>query len=229
MKNIIKWFFLLVKHRKSLNPKKISINNKMGGFVHIGYGVRMSECEIKDYVWIGDECRIFRSICENYVSIGPRAIIGENEHSLSFISTSESLYNECNTNLIREHNSKHTYISCDVWIGAGAIIKKGVTVGVGAVVGAGAVVTKDVPPYSVVAGIPAKVIKYRFSSNMISKLMSIDWWHMPYNEIKKIIDDLPNIHALDDSFVDSFVNKCNKVKIGETKMSATLNQKKDMT
>lgn len=70
----------------------------------------------------------------------------------------------------------HTTIGNDVWIGHGVTIKTGITVGDGAVIGSGSVVTKDVPPYSVVAGVPARVLRYRFDDNTIDALQKLRWW-----------------------------------------------------
>ena len=76
-------------------------------------------------------------------------------------------------------------IGNDVWIGFGAIILSGVTIGNGAVVAAGAVVTKDVPAYAVVAGNPARIVKYRFDEDTIEKLEKMQWWDWSIEEIKK--------------------------------------------
>ncbi|WP_336618893.1 MULTISPECIES: CatB-related O-acetyltransferase [unclassified Mesorhizobium] len=76
-------------------------------------------------------------------------------------------------------------IGNDVWIGHGAIILPGVTIGDGAVVGTGAVVTKDVAPYAIVGGSPARLIRYRFSEDVISKLLAIRWWEWDDEKIKK--------------------------------------------
>lgn len=78
-------------------------------------------------------------------------------------------------------------IGNDVWLGQGAFILSGVTIGNGAVVGAHAVVGKDVPPYAIVAGNPARVIRYRFDEQTIQKLQTIAWWDWPENEIEKIV------------------------------------------
>lgn len=91
-----------------------------------------------------------------------------------------------------------TIIGNDVWIGNGAIIINGVTIGDGAVIGAGAVVTKDVPPYTVVAGVPAKPIKKRFEEDIIKRLEKIHWWDWPKDEISKH-EQLLRIETLSDS------------------------------
>lgn len=80
----------------------------------------------------------------------------------------------------------------DVWIGARATILSGVTIGQGAVVAAGAVVTKDVPPYAIVGGVPAKIIKYRFDSKLIDKLLTVDFSKINEKTIKQNVDKLYN-------------------------------------
>ena len=75
-------------------------------------------------------------------------------------------------------------IGADVWIGANALIKGGVSIGVGAVIGAGAVVVKDIPPYAIVGGVPAKIIKYRFPDDIIELLLLSKWWELSEDVLK---------------------------------------------
>lgn len=79
---------------------------------------------------------------------------------------------------------KQTIIGNDVWIGTGAIILKGIKIGNGAIIASGAVVTKDVPDYAVVGGVPAKIIKYRFDDSTIEKLLGLKWWEYGPNIFK---------------------------------------------
>jgi len=84
-------------------------------------------------------------------------------------------------------NKGDIVIGNDVWIGYEAVILSGVTIGDGAIIGTRAVVTKDVPPYMIVGGVPAKPIRKRFSDNLISELLKLQWWNWSENKIKKNI------------------------------------------
>jgi acetyltransferase-like isoleucine patch superfamily enzyme len=91
-----------------------------------------------------------------------------------------------------------TTIGSDTWIGANAVVKAGVTIGPGAIVGAGAVVVQDVPPYAVVGGVPAKIIRYRFEDRLIERFLRVRWWEfeheavsrLPFNEPARCLDIL---------------------------------------
>ena len=78
-------------------------------------------------------------------------------------------------------------IGSDVWLGSGCTIMSGVNIGDGAVVAANATVVKDVPPYAVVGGNPAKVLKYRFTEDQIKKLLDKPWWELPDDKIKELV------------------------------------------
>ena len=80
---------------------------------------------------------------------------------------------------------KRTIIGNDVWIGERAIIKEGITIGTGAVIGMGSIVTKDVEPYAIVAGCPAKVLRKRFNDDVIDNLLSSEWWNFNENKLKE--------------------------------------------
>lgn len=112
--------------------------------------------------------------------------IGVSQHPLNWLSVSKFQYTDALDNIPKQYvlpPNPETIIGNDVWIGTNAIIHPGITIGHGAVIGSGAVVTHDVPPYAIVVGVPAKIIKYRFSDEIIAKLLQLQWWNLPYDKI----------------------------------------------
>lgn len=149
-----------------------------------------------------------------YCSIAGNVVFGSMEHPLTLLSTSSFTYESdwmwgnfakrSNRNYqchIDSPNVKPINIGNDVWIGLNAYIKNGITIGNGAVIGANAVVTKDVPPYAIVVGNPARIVRYRFSDEIIEKLEKIKWWeysfldfaHLDISDIEKFLLELQKL------------------------------------
>lgn len=126
-----------------------------------------------------------------YCSIAPNVTIGDLTHPTDWLSTNPFQYNK-NSDIdnfsFLEFDSKSGSVSIgnDVWCGRYAIVLNGVTVGDGAIIGAGAVVTKDVPPYAIVGGVPAKIIKYRFSEDIIRQLIDLKWWELAVEDLSGV-------------------------------------------
>lgn len=145
------------------------------------YGAISVEMARKDrFLKIGNYCSIANNV--NFIL--------SSEHRTDLISTfpfkvKATHETDC------EGESKGDIVVCDdVWIGFGATILSGVTIGQGAVVAAGSVVTKDVPPYAIVGGVPAKVLKYRFAPDLIEELLKIDYSKLDDEQIRENIDKL---------------------------------------
>ncbi len=144
-------------------------------------------CQIGSYTYIGKYCCITKATIGNYCSIGDFVTIGPGEHKTDRISTS-GFFAEINN--YDELTEKDCIIGNDVWVGVSSIIKRGVTIGNGAIVGANSFVNKDVPPYAVVAGSPAKIIRYRFDEEKIKKILDSKWWNENLDKAKEITSTL---------------------------------------
>ena len=211
-------FFSIYKYFKY--PKtRIETNFVLPG-VEIGEGtIVRSGCKIQKNVKIGSYTFINENTqidtnCEsigNYCSISHGVKIGMGSHPLHFVSTSTIFY-EPYRGYVKDQkydefeDKGYTIVGNDVLIGANAIILAGVNVGDGAVIGAGSVATKDVPPYAIVAGNPAKVIKYRFNNEQIDKLLKIKWWDIDIKILSKKIDAMTNV----EKFIKEFYSERSK-------------------
>ncbi len=138
---------------------------------------------IGSYCYIGKYSYITRAIIGSYVSIGNNVSIGQGEHDLERCSTSSLFYDSPYEVLTQGE----CVIGSDAWIGVDAIILRGVRVGVGSVVAANAVVTKDVPDFAIVAGVPAKILRYRFSETKRNKLLQSRWWELDIGEARLLL------------------------------------------
>lgn len=137
-----------------------------------------------------------------YCSLAAGVRIGEPDHPTDWLSTSPFQYDvgrfgwhpaaaEGSSITVQSFARQPTVIGNDVWIGANAVILRGVTVGDGAVIAAGAVVTRDVPPYAIVGGVPAKVIRHRFEPDLVAELLEVRWWRFSPNQLQGLPFDDP--------------------------------------
>ena len=193
----IKIFITLnYSYRKSNTHKRIKAilppHLKIGEGLVIEENVTFSSdiSSIGDYTYIGkntsiDSCLSIGKFC----SISREVRIGLISHPLNYISTSPVFYSPrrgwVKQSTYNENINGLTIIGNDVLISASTLILAGVKIGNGAVIGAGSFVNKDIPPYAIVAGIPAKIIKYRFNEEEISALNIIKWWDMSKEELMK--------------------------------------------
>ena len=153
--------------------------------------VRFYNSSIGRYSYVGLSSFINNTSIGAFCSIGGRCTIGAEEHTLSYVSTSPVFtegsnilgMNFCN---FLANEPSETTIANDVWIGTGSYIKSGVTISTGAVIGMGSVVTKDIGPYEIWAGNPARFIRKRFNEKTIDALLCSEWWTLDAEEIKHI-------------------------------------------
>ena len=196
---------LLLKNPLSIWFKRTIVNykiqrNNRGKKLKIGYMCNMADCiygyansiydnaelsnvELGDYTYVGPRTKILNTKIGKFCSIGPDVIICPGKHPTDvFVSTHPAFYSvrgqtqDVFSDKDYFEESAPVTIGNDVWIGGRAVIFDGLKIGDGAIIAFGAIVTKDVPPYAIVGGVPAKVIKFRFDSEQIDFLTTIKWW-----------------------------------------------------
>lgn len=168
----------------SIHPSSAIIRSRLGGWTDIGPRVSIAESEVGDYTYFaGDASAIYAAIGK-FCSIASHVRINPSNHPMWRVTQHHATYRRVQYGLDRQDDEEFfnwrkaspVRIGHDVWLGHGVIVMPGVSIGTGAAVGSGAVVTKDLPPYAVAVGVPAKVIKYRFDGETVEKLLKSAWW-----------------------------------------------------
>lgn len=147
-------------------------------------GTAFIDSTMARHSFCGYDCEIAATDIGPFCSIANHVAIGGGRHPIEWVGTSPVFY-EGRDSVAKKFSTftrpppRRTTIGADVWIGYRAIIMQGVSIGHGAVIGAGSVVTADVPPYAIVAGTPARLIRYRFEEALRGALLDSHWWDRP--------------------------------------------------
>lgn len=207
---LLRWLYLLVfsmTKRFMFRGSRIVTNHVAPG-VRIGYGVILEEdvrvygkVAIGDYTFINKNTQIDSNTAfiGKYCSISHGVKIGLGPHPVNFFSTSPLFYSPYRGVVKKELYNEfidrgYTEIGNDVFIAANAVILAGVKIGDGAVVAAGSVVTRDVPPYAIVGGVPAHVLRYRFDLPLIERLLRVQWWNRKVEILTRHADRGYEVH-----------------------------------
>jgi len=178
----------------------IADNCSFDSHISIGRNSYLFNTKISRFSYVSQSVSIMNTTIGGFCSIAQNALIGGGLHpSKIFVSTSPvfySLHKQCGTtfsdnNYFREMGN--TIIGNDVWIGANSVIMDDLIIGDGAIIGAGAIVTKNVAPYSIVVGTPARHLRFRFDSEEINFLLKFKWWDKDEEWLRNNFKDLHNI------------------------------------
>jgi len=184
-------------------------NSEFGIYNEIGRGSRVLNSTIGDYSYCDQYADIANANIGKFSNIASFTRIGPTDHPMQRASLHHFLYRskdywpelEHDSEFFAHRASRIAYVGNDTWIGHAAIIRPEVRIGHGAIVAAGAVVTKDVPDYMIVAGVPAKPLRARFPDNVASCLINLAWWDWPHEKLKQA---LPDFRALS---IEAFLEK----------------------
>lgn len=187
LKKILYWYskIILKLQLPSIRDCEIHKTSK------VGYRSNVIRLKMDKNSYIGNNNSLMDVNIGKYCSIASYCSIGGGNHPSEWISTSPFFYSYLNTENVKNNNTnsfssgKTVEIGNDVWIGENCFIKDGVNIGNGVILGAHSVVTKDIPDYAIAVGNPAKVIKYRFDDQTISKLLKIQWWDLDEDSLEK--------------------------------------------
>lgn len=185
-----------------VDPTSHVIHSSVGDWASVGPYNKIIEASIGEYTYTMDDVTINYAEIGRFTSIASHVCINPVQHPMQRVTQHHMTYRRIDyrmsetddEELFHWRRTNRVTIGHDVWIGHGAIVMKGVTIGTGSVVGSGSVVTKDVEPYSIVVGNPARPIKTRFPQDIVRQLLEIAWWDWPQELIEERFAELNDVH-----------------------------------
>ncbi len=177
-------------------------DSQLGEWTDIGKNTSINESTIGDYTYFAGDGQVAYATIGKFCSIASHVRINPGNHPMWRVTQHHMTYRrkmfgfgEDDSEFFQWRRDHHVTIGNDVWIGHAAIVMPGVTVGDGAIIGSQAVVTKDVAPYTIVGGVPAKVIRERFPADVAAQLQRIAWWDWSREQLEERFDELNDLEA----------------------------------
>jgi hypothetical protein len=193
-----------------VHPGCAIAGSTFGAFCEVGPGSRIVDSRFEDYAYCDRLADIANTTAGKFANIAAMTRIGPTDHPMAQASLHHFLYRSASywpeeaddAAFFAARAARRCVLGPDTWIGHGAIVKPEVTVGAGAVVAAGAVVTRDVAPYTIVAGVPAAPLRRRFPAPVAERLMRLAWWDWRHEALRAALPDFRSLTA--EAFLDRY-------------------------
>ena len=177
----------------------------LGRWTEVGAGTKMLGVRFGDYSYCARLCDVAHTHVGKFANIASMVRVGATDHPLDRASLHHFMYRatyywddaEDEAAVFAARAARVAHVGHDTWLGHACIIKPGVTVGDGAVVGSGAVVTKNVAPYTIVAGNPARLLRLRQPPEVAARLQALAWWDWDHALLRATLDDFRSLSAVD--------------------------------
>ena len=185
----------------TVHPTSRVRESTLGAWTDIGPNCGISESTVGDYTYCAGDVSIIYATIGKFCSIASHVRINPGNHPMERVTQHHMTYRRRmfgfadtdDDGFFQWRRDHRVTIGHDVWIGHGAVVMPGVSIGDGAVIGSSAVVTKDVPPYTIVGGVPAKRIRDRFPADVAAQLQAIAWWDWPRDLLEARFADLNDL------------------------------------
>jgi phosphonate metabolism protein (transferase hexapeptide repeat family) len=193
-----------------IHPGCTVVNSTFGAFCEVGEGSRVLNSSFQDYAYCDRLADIANTTVGKFANIAALTRIGPTDHPMANASLHHFLYRSSyywddvtdDADFMAHRASRRTVIGPDTWLGHGAVVKPEVTIGAGAVVASGAVVTRDIAPYTIVAGIPARPLRPRFAPAIAERMLALAWWDWSHDRLRGALPDFRALPA--EAFLEKY-------------------------